>query len=124
MNTKDIEKELLRFWQIKSVTELDGSPKIRKANMYKEWTSENYYVSNLHPKYYVDHKGYNLRWISFALQGDTLYESDGYTSLVTKIEPIDDGFKVYTKNSIYTFISTNITFETLINKLETHSYQA
>lgn len=124
MKINNIENELLRFWKIKSVTNLDGSNKSSHSEMYAMWTSDNYYVAGLRPKYYVNHKGYILSWTSFSLVGDILIESRGNTSLVSEIKPIANGFVVYTLNSIYTFVETNETFESLLEKQELACYKA
>ena len=124
MKFDNIEKEFLRFWKIKNVTNLDGSDKTRSSKMYAMWTSDNYYVAGLRPKYYVDYKGYILNWTSFSLEGEILVESRGNTSLVNKITPTDDGFIVYTMNSIYTFVETEETFDSLLQKQELLDFDA
>lgn len=124
MEFDSIEKELLRFWKIKSITNPDGSDKTNRSEMYTKWTSNNYYVGGLRPKYYVDYKGYILNWTSFSLEGEILVESRGNTSLVNKITPTDDGFIVYTMNSIYTFVETEETFDSLLQKQELLDFDA
>ena len=124
MEFDSIEKELLRFWKIKSIINPDGSDKTNQSEMYAKWTSNNYYVASLRAKYYVDYKGYVLSWTSFSLEGEILVESRGNTSLVNKITPTVDGFIVYTMNSIYTFVETEETFDSLLQKQELLDFDA
>ena len=124
MKFDNIANELLRFWKIKSVTNLDGSDKTSHSEMYAMWISDNYFVAGLRPKYYVDYKGYILNWTSFSLEGEILVESRGNTSLVNKITPTVDGFIVYTMNSIYTFVETEETFDSLLQRQELLDFDA
>lgn len=114
---RNIEKQLQQVWQIKSITNIDGTEKETKRHLYDLWTSQNYYIYGLFCKYYLEYGSrYTLNWEAIITNEEMIAVADGHTSLVDEIQEKDNSLIVRTTKSIYTFVKSNKSIDEIINR--------